>query len=184
MIAVILTIHVLIVLGLIGLVLLQRSEGGALGIGGGGGGGLMSGRGAANLLTRLTSVSAALFFATSLGLAMIAGTRETQQDVVDELTGTQSAVNEDGEIDAEGLLRQVGTGLDAPTASEETTAQDGVDPLQQLDGEAGTLVAPTLEELEAADPLSSIATETPEPAPSQSGSSDGSSDEGQEDAPQ
>mgnify|MGYP002625041581 FL=1 len=59
---------------LVGLVLLQRSEGGALGIGGGGGGGggFMSGRGAANLLTRVTALFAAAFFVTSILLTLIA----------------------------------------------------------------------------------------------------------------
>lgn len=69
MTAVILTFHVLIVLALIGLVLIQRSEGGALGMGGGGGGGgFMSGRGAANALTRTTSILAALFLPLHLDL--------------------------------------------------------------------------------------------------------------------
>ncbi|MCB2098154.1 MAG: preprotein translocase subunit SecG, partial [Parvularculaceae bacterium] len=53
--AVLLTVHALIVLALIGVVLLQRSDGGALGLGGGGGG-FMSSRGAANVLTRTTSI--------------------------------------------------------------------------------------------------------------------------------
>ncbi len=87
MTAIILTIHSLIVVALIVLVLLQRSDGGALGIGGGGGGGLMSGRAAANTLTRLTSILAAGFFATSLGLAVMAGGGETDETVIEELTG-------------------------------------------------------------------------------------------------
>ena len=53
MATVLLVIHIMIALALIGVVLLQRSEGGALGIGGGGGGGFMTGRGAANFLTRV-----------------------------------------------------------------------------------------------------------------------------------
>jgi preprotein translocase subunit SecG len=69
---VLLVIHSLIALALIGVVLLQRSEGGALGIGGGGSGGFMTGRGAANLLTRVTAGLAAGFFATSLLLSIIA----------------------------------------------------------------------------------------------------------------
>jgi preprotein translocase subunit SecG len=69
---VLLVIHSLIALALIGVVLLQRSEGGALGIGGGGGGGFMTGRGAANFLTRVTAGLAAAFFATSLLLSIIA----------------------------------------------------------------------------------------------------------------
>ncbi len=85
MISVILTIHVLIVLGLIGIVLLQRSEGGALGIGGGGGG-FMSGRGAANALTRTTSILAALFFTTSILLAVFADRGETDLEIIEDLT--------------------------------------------------------------------------------------------------
>ena len=67
---VIIVVHLFIVLALIGVVLLQRSEGG-LGLGGGGGGGFMTGRGQANALTRATAVLAALFFVTSLALAWI-----------------------------------------------------------------------------------------------------------------
>src|SRR5215210_3928685 len=70
---VLIIIHLIIVLGLIGVVLLQRSEGG-LGLGGGGGGGgggFMTGRGQANALTRATAILAALFFVTSLALAWI-----------------------------------------------------------------------------------------------------------------
>ncbi|HUC62034.1 MAG TPA: preprotein translocase subunit SecG [Alphaproteobacteria bacterium] len=71
--AVILVIHILLAIALIAVVLLQRSEGGALGIGGGGGmGGFMTGRGAANLLTRTTAILAAAFMVTSLTLAILA----------------------------------------------------------------------------------------------------------------
>ena len=62
----------MIVLAMIGLVLLQKSEGGGLGMGGGGGGFLTS-RGTANVLTRATAILAALFFATSLVLSILAG---------------------------------------------------------------------------------------------------------------
>jgi preprotein translocase subunit SecG len=70
---VVLSIHLLVCICLIGLVLLQRSEGGALGMGGGGGGSLMSGRGAADALARMTSVAGAFFLATSLGLTFLSG---------------------------------------------------------------------------------------------------------------
>ena len=70
---VVLVIHLMLVAALIGVVLLQRSEGGGLGIGGGGAGGFMSSRGTTNLLTRTTAVLAAGFFATSLFLAWYAG---------------------------------------------------------------------------------------------------------------
>lgn len=72
---IILVIHLLLAIALVGVILLQRSEGGALGIGGGGGGGLMSGRAAGNLLTRTTAILATAFFVTSLALAIVANNR-------------------------------------------------------------------------------------------------------------
>ena len=73
---VILLIHVMIAVAMVGVILLQRSEGGALGIGGGGGGGggagFMSGRSAGNALTKTTAILAACFFATSLTLSILA----------------------------------------------------------------------------------------------------------------
>jgi preprotein translocase subunit SecG len=71
MITVLLLIHIMIAVALVGVVLLQRSEGGALGIGGGGGG-FMTGRSAGNALTKTTAVLAAGFFATSLALSILA----------------------------------------------------------------------------------------------------------------
>lgn len=70
---IVLVVHLLITLALIGVVLVQKSEGGGLGIGGGTMGGFMSARGSANLLTRTTAILAALFFCTSLILAILAG---------------------------------------------------------------------------------------------------------------
>ena len=72
MATVLLVLHLMLALGLIGVVLLQRSEGGGLGMGGGGGGGFMTGRGTANLLTRVTAGLAGLFFLTSIGLTLLA----------------------------------------------------------------------------------------------------------------
>ncbi|MEC8110155.1 MAG: preprotein translocase subunit SecG [Pseudomonadota bacterium] len=83
----VLTIHILIALALIGSVLLQRSEGGGLGIGGGGGasGGFMTARGTANLMTRVTAILATAFFATSLLLAILAGSQRESVSIVDEV---------------------------------------------------------------------------------------------------
>ncbi len=67
---VLIVVHLMIVVALVGVVLLQRSEGGALGVGGGGG--FMTGRGQANVLTRATAILAALFFLTSLALTLLA----------------------------------------------------------------------------------------------------------------
>jgi len=68
---VIIVIHLMLVLALIGVVLLQRSEGGGLGIGSTGG--FMTSRGTANVLTRATAILAGLFFLTSLLLSILAG---------------------------------------------------------------------------------------------------------------
>jgi preprotein translocase subunit SecG len=77
MVAVLLTIHILVCIAMIGVILLQRSEGGGLGLGtGGGAGGLMTGRGAANALTRTTVIFAAIFISTSIALALVAKQRE------------------------------------------------------------------------------------------------------------
>jgi len=86
---VILVVHLIIALLLIGVVLLQRSEGGALGIGGGGGGGagsLFSARGVGNTLTRATAFLAVAFFITSIALTMLA-TNRTSGSILDSLTG-------------------------------------------------------------------------------------------------
>src|SRR5262245_13938859 len=76
-----LIIHLMIAAALVGVVLLQRSEGGALGIGGGGG--FMTGRGAANFLTRVTASLAAAFFATSLLLTLMASRSTTPGSIFD-----------------------------------------------------------------------------------------------------
>ncbi len=68
---VLIVIHIFVVLALICVVLLQKSEGGALGMGGGGG--FMTSRGSGNVLTKTTAILAGIFFATSLLLSVIAG---------------------------------------------------------------------------------------------------------------
>ncbi len=135
MTATVLAIHTLIVLGLIVLVLLQRSDGGALGIGGGGGGGggFMSGRGAANALTRTTTYLAAIFFATSLGLAFLAGGGESEETVIQELTGAP-AVDPDaapGATTADDLLRSLGDEADPDETTDDAAPAE--DPPSQTD---------------------------------------------------
>ena len=73
MITFFLIIHIILAIGIIGLVLLQRSEGGGLGIGGSPSGGFMTARGTANALTKLTTFFGAMFFLTSIVLAILAG---------------------------------------------------------------------------------------------------------------
>lgn len=81
---VILVIHLILALGLIGIVLLQRSEGGGLGIGGGGGG-LVSARGAANAMTKLTWILAAAFIATSITLTILAASNAAGDSVIERV---------------------------------------------------------------------------------------------------
>jgi preprotein translocase subunit SecG len=82
---VLLIIHLFVTLALIGVVLIQRSEGGGLGIGSSQGmGSFMSGRGTANLLTRTTAVLAAMFMALSLTLALLnRGTTGVSRSILD-----------------------------------------------------------------------------------------------------
>ncbi len=78
---VLLLIHVMVAVTLVGVIMLQRSEGGALGIGGGGGG-FMTGRSAGNALTKTTAILAAGFFATSLALSILASQHGTAPSVL------------------------------------------------------------------------------------------------------
>jgi preprotein translocase subunit SecG len=84
---IILIIHLILALGIIGLVLLQRSEGGGLGIGGGSGGlgALASAGTTGNILTRATAFCAAAFFCTSLVLAILAGTHSSSKSLLESL---------------------------------------------------------------------------------------------------
>jgi preprotein translocase subunit SecG len=137
---VLLTVHSLIVVFLIVLVLLQRSDGGALGIGGGGGG-FMTSRGAANVLTRTTSILAALFFATSILLAITAGGVEKDADIIQDLTG-ETVVDPNAPLSTQDLLNTLGSGNpetgaspesqteSPPTSDEAPEAQTSPDPVE------------------------------------------------------
>ena len=108
---VLIVIHLLIVLALIGVVLLQRSEGG-LGLGGGGSssaGGFMTGRGQANALSRATAILATLFFITSLGLGILAHRGSAPRSIFDQngpVSGTP-AENQPAGSQGGGVLDQL-----------------------------------------------------------------------------
>jgi preprotein translocase subunit SecG len=87
--AVVLTVHLLLALALILVVLLQRSEGGGLGIGGGGGG-IMTSRGAATALSKLTWAIGIAFVVTSLTLTILAAQSTGSRSVIDSV-GTDAA---------------------------------------------------------------------------------------------
>jgi preprotein translocase subunit SecG len=85
MINTILVLHIIFTALLIGVVLIQKSEGGVLGMGGGAGGGFMGARGTANLLTRVTAVLACLFFITTISLALLLKGKSHPQSILDDL---------------------------------------------------------------------------------------------------
>jgi preprotein translocase subunit SecG len=86
MFQVLIVIHIMIALALVGVVLVQRSEGGGLGIGGSGGmGNFMTARGTTNLLTRTTGILATAFMVVSLVLAILAGSTRERRSIVDQI---------------------------------------------------------------------------------------------------
>lgn len=111
---VLIVIHLMIVLALVGVVLIQRSEGGGLGIGGGSG--FMSARGTANALTRTTAILATLFFLTSLGLGILTRYQGNPTDILNRIPATSGAGN--------GILDSLGGGNAQPPANQ--PASNGV----------------------------------------------------------
>lgn len=98
---VVLVIHLMLALAIIALVLLQRSEGGGLGIGGSGGlGGLATPGGTASAMTKLTGFFAFCFFGTSLILGILAGTHGHSTSILEKIEqvppGAVSTVDEEG----------------------------------------------------------------------------------------
>lgn len=80
---VIIVIHLMVIIALVAVVLMQRSEGGALGIGGGGN--FMSARGQGNVLTRTTAILAAAFFATSIALTVLSRFTGSPGSIIDDV---------------------------------------------------------------------------------------------------
>ncbi|NKB94702.1 preprotein translocase subunit SecG [Ochrobactrum intermedium] len=103
---VLIVIHLLIVLALVGVVLIQRSEGGGLGIGGGSG--FMTARGAANALTRTTAILAIGFFATSLILGIMARYGEKPTDILNRIPAATGSQTTPAGGNGGGILNQLG----------------------------------------------------------------------------
>ncbi len=121
----ILVIHLLIALGLIAAVLMQRSEGGALGIGGGGGGGggMFTARGAGNALTKTTAVLALAFFITSITLTILATRATTPTSVFEGVTGSQTTGEGNSGSNAPVRLPNLGGPPADPTRPQVPTGQ-------------------------------------------------------------
>jgi preprotein translocase subunit SecG len=103
---VLIVVHLLIVVALIATVLLQRSEGGALGMGGGSGS-FFTGRGQANALTRATAILATLFFITSLALTILASYTHANKSIFESPAAPAPASDQ-----SKGADQQKGTVLD------------------------------------------------------------------------
>ncbi|HUH49322.1 MAG TPA: preprotein translocase subunit SecG [Mycoplana sp.] len=103
---VLLVIYLMVVVALIGIVLIQRSEGGGLGIGGGSG--FMSARGAANALTRTTAILAVLFFALAIAMGILSRYESKPTDILDRIPGTSGS--------GAGVLDSLGGETPAPAA--------------------------------------------------------------------
>ena len=117
MIAVLLIVHLFVTLALIGVVLIQRSEGGGLGIGSTQGmGSFMGGRGTANLLTRTTGILAALFMVLSLSLALLnRGTVSAGRHSILDVPAAPGAPASDGTAPATPTAPAKPTGPAVPT---------------------------------------------------------------------
>ena len=139
---VILIILLIISVIMTGLILIQHSEGGALGIGGGGGGGggFMSGRSAASSVSRMTWILGTVFMVVSLALSVIMTKEAVQRDLVQEVEETQVDNSQ------ENTAPSLGEPLTEPSDSGETT-----DPLADANDavESGTTPDETAEETPA-----------------------------------
>ena len=121
---ILLVVMILISIALAGVILIQRSEGGALGMGGGPSG-FMTARGAGNLLTRTTWILATLFFLCAIGLTITGNISRSSQSVVDaaamgEIAGTVPATRTDvptQQAPAEGQAAPAGPSLEDFQAS-------------------------------------------------------------------
>ena len=116
---VLITFHLIVVVALVGVVLLQRSEGGALGIGGGG---FMTGRGQANALTRATAILGTIFFITSLSLTVMANLGRAPKSIFDGVAPPSQSAPAGNVLDQlkqiEDRQPQAPTAPAAPTAPE------------------------------------------------------------------
>ena len=121
---VVLVIHLILALGIILLVLIQRSEGGGLGIGGsssGGMGGFATPQGTASVLTKMTAFFAACFFITSLTLAILAGTHSNKEGILSTYAvEAESTIEERAQATEEGLTENGSTEEGAASEMEGT----------------------------------------------------------------
>jgi len=183
--SVLIVVHLMIVIALVAVVLLQRSEGGALGIGSPNG--FMTGRGQANALTRATAILAALFFATSIGLTLMSrlnqGPEVTFQDFKPVEPGKDKAkegadkgtlLDQLQKMDDQSGKPALPTGLGLPgqagnpqpgqsVLETKPATQEGQLPLPALPAAPQAPTVPTSKALPVAPPSSPVQTAPPSP---------------------
>jgi preprotein translocase subunit SecG len=158
---VLLVIYLMVVITLIGVVLIQRSEGGGLGIGGGSG--FMSARGTANALTRTTAILAALFFVLALGMNVLSRFEGHPTDILDRIPGTSGS--------GKGILDSLGGKPGAaPAGSQQQPASNtGIPNSGAVAPQAQPAPATNGQQAPAATPSTGVATQPTtgsQPAPS------------------
>lgn len=122
--SVVLTIHLMIAATLVGVVLLQRSEGGGLGMGSSSGG-FMTGRGTANLLTRVTAGLAAAFFVTSISLTLLAKQDARPVSPLDSLPAKSAPSTPGAPAKSEAPATPAGSPTSQPSAPAAPATPDG-----------------------------------------------------------
>jgi len=133
---VLLIIQLIISIVLTGLILIQRSEGGALGIGGGGGGGggFMSGRSAATSVSRMTAILGAIFIINCLALSVVFNIENRDQSIIDETNAVDALTidTDSGDITTPSIdvSPEAVTADEVETADVETSADTADDPVE------------------------------------------------------
>lgn len=126
---VIIVIHLMVVVAMIGFVLLQRSEGGGLGMGSSAG--FLTSRGTSNVLSRTTAILAAVFFATSLLLSLLAGWERKPTSIIPD-TGAPAGQTAPAGQNGRGLLDTLRGGAPAqPPQGQPAPPQGGQPPAGQ-----------------------------------------------------
>ncbi|WP_037153747.1 preprotein translocase subunit SecG [Rhizobium freirei] len=161
---VLLVIYLMVVVALIGVVLIQRSEGGGLGIGGGSG--FMSARGTANALTRTTAILAALFFVLALGMNVLSRFEARPTDILNRIPSTSGQGN--GILDSLGGQKGSAPATTPAKPADNSGVPNGgaVAPQSQATPPAATTTQPAVTAPAATGQQTAPAATTPAPAQS------------------
>jgi preprotein translocase subunit SecG len=153
---VIIVVHLMAIVALVGVVLIQRSEGGALGIGGSNN--FLTGRGSGNVLTRTTGILAAVFFATSLGVTILTRMTAPPSAILDSVPAVTAPAPETTVPATGDATAPAATTPTVPTETTTGTGTSGGGILDELNaftgqsGEAGTATPAPADSTNPAEP--------------------------------